>query len=860
MFNLSFSAPPAVPDSHQALGVLGVTQATKSTECGRPRESPGVGLQGMSSVPPTLHDVIVSSANNINSSVTSSSLSFADIRPIDSQKVARHDYISRELHLDKSVGQDLDWQGAQGSNLVDRQQGRTPLIYRSLHDSNFVPPATFSPSSILFPDSDNPSLFSSNLPLQTSSSFSNPLPQHSSVSVSPSLKPSVAPFSSVSLRTAQASSSSALSHDSPFSSSMAQGDFDVVRHNAEVLGLSSGYVQLARDYLNFGYKPSDFKSFIVKEWPRFIDDLNMDCQGGSSILLQSIALSKNASVSSAGGRGLSSVSSSSVCQPSSLPSRPATPFSSSVPAPQLPSVLPVVTTLVHTSFPSSSSSFSTSGFHGSLVQGSDGWSQSSVQGFPRVGTLGFPPHQSSSSLHPSVPLISSQVQSFPLVAPSSVTVASSWGYSNSQTVSPSLGSVCDSRFTSLANPQGGIMVSAAGSNWPAPGVAFSSRSSFPPPLSSGSSYFPPGVSEPSSYPPGVFLPPVSSGLHSLSSEDRDLDEDSEDPQDLTQHSQQNSNHLKPGDYRRMLEFITSLYPQALGVSDRQPRERSLFENIFAVPPSNVQPMPELVWFERLQSLIRESDNRLVAHVLSGKFDFHLIPGRKDIYSVHKNPSLGRGVPLNKSIELHLDRPPAPTCLLNVNLKEGFRMETALRSQTEALSHTMWVLSGLIGFLKRDGYSPSDQSLFDSMIYSLSAGLLDIGSSSLALTNFVGLKRRQYITSHLPPYFPDTLRRPLLAAPFSSAESLFREEDIENLLASAQARQTLKTQQAMIEASLKSAKTSPDRRSSFKRKQGRSPQRSPKRVKFVDNQAGSSSMYGSSSSSARSPSKRKGFRP
>ena len=30
------------------------------------------------------------------------------------------------------------------------------------------------------------------------------------------------------------------------------------------------------------------------------------------------------------------------------------------------------------------------------------------------------------------------------------------------------------------------------------------------------------------------------------------------------------------------------------------------------------------------------------------------------------------------------------------------------NQVEGLSHTMWVLSGLIGFLRNNGYIPSDQ--------------------------------------------------------------------------------------------------------------------------------------------------------
>ena len=52
------------------------------------------------------------------------------------------------------------------------------------------------------------------------------------------------------------------------------------------------------------------------------------------------------------------------------------------------------------------------------------------------------------------------------------------------------------------------------------------------------------------------------------------------------------------------------------------------------------------------------------------------------FIVSGSPSWGRGVPLNWSLEPHLDILPAPTRLLDINLKEGLSLEMALKNQTE----------------------------------------------------------------------------------------------------------------------------------------------------------------------------------
>ena len=108
-----------------------------------------------------------------------------------------------------------------------------------------------------------------------------------------------------------------------------------------------------------------------------------------------------------------------------------------------------------------------------------------------------------------------------------------------------------------------------------------------------------------------------------------------------------------------------------------------------------------------------------------------------------------------------------------------------RSQSEALSHNMWVMSAMLCFLKNDGYSPSDLSLFSQFASSLSMSLAFQANATAFLTAFVGKKRRDFYISHLPSYFPEAHRRALSKAPLVMASSLFDDDDIKSLVESSQ---------------------------------------------------------------------------
>ena len=124
--------------------------------------------------------------------------------------------------------------------------------------------------------------------------------------------------------------------------------------------------------------------------------------------------------------------------------------------------------------------------------------------------------------------------------------------------------------------------------------------------------------------------------------------------------------------------------------------------------------------------------------------------------------------------------------------EAVLLESSSRALSEYLSHAMWLLPGLLGFVRLQGFSPSDTPLFNTLVSSLSKCLAHQASISASHTAFVGLKRRQFYLSHLPAYFTDVHKRAMIAAPIVCADSLFLDSNISRLLSGTRTSSSLRS--------------------------------------------------------------------
>ena len=210
---------------------------------------------------------------------------------------------------------------------------------------------------------------------------------------------------------------------------------------------------------------------------------------------------------------------------------------------------------------------------------------------------------------------------------------------------------------------------------------------------------------------------------------------------------------------------------------------------------------------------------MASFLSSGCADFSFLPPRNSSYAIRGEFASGQAAPVNPSLLSLFEKQLKPSYHVGLTVCEAAVLEASLRSQSEALSHSMWILSGLLGFMRLQNFAPADSSLFNTLVTSLSKSLAHQATLCASHTAFLVLKRRQFYLSHLPAYFSDVNKRSMLAAPAVCTDFLFAKAEVARLLSDTQTSSSLRTQQALVDDASRSAGACP-RRSS--------PRRSPAR--------------------------------
>ena len=103
-------------------------------------------------------------------------------------------------------------------------------------------------------------------------------------------------------------------------------------------------------------------------------------------------------------------------------------------------------------------------------------------------------------------------------------------------------------------------------------------------------------------------------------------------------------------------------------------------------------------------------------------------------------------------------------MASVTLADLERLDRVARMVLVGDSQCFWFLSVLLAQLKEDGYKPSNPTLFDKRISSLSAALAAQTGVAASMSEYITSKRRESYLSHASFTLPDSLKRELLVAP------------------------------------------------------------------------------------------------
>ena len=79
---------------------------------------------------------------------------------------------------------------------------------------------------------------------------------------------------------------------------------------------------------------------------------------------------------------------------------------------------------------------------------------------------------------------------------------------------------------------------------------------------------------------------------------------------------------------------------------------------------------------------------------------------------------------------------------SISFSEMERLERMFRPQLEMTSSSLWLMSGILAMLKRDGFQPADPTLFNAALASASATLSQQARTSASGSAFLRSKRRE----------------------------------------------------------------------------------------------------------------------
>ena len=271
---------------------------------------------------------------------------------------------------------------------------------------------------------------------------------------------------------------------------------------------------------------------------------------------------------------------------------------------------------------------------------------------------------------------------------------------------------------------GGDLRTSAGLGWASPSAS-SLQAPPQPPLAPGGVFVPP-LSAAALGP--RFAPPPTSGAHGGSytrAPPRFSSAPPGTPRDSgseVSDSDSSSASAAPDSSAALIaELMSDFCPEARPVSDSAPPPRWGFEAWFDPSPASSSSRPRYRVYPQVSAVESEVADRAAALHRRSKPLLAILPHKIRLYAVADQPLFVAPQPVNPSFSrLESDAAVGSKRLGSVTFAEMERLERLFRCQLEATSSSLWMMSGILAMLKRDGFNPSTPGLFNTAIASVSA--------------------------------------------------------------------------------------------------------------------------------------------
>ena len=209
---------------------------------------------------------------------------------------------------------------------------------------------------------------------------------------------------------------------------------------------------------------------------------------------------------------------------------------------------------------------------------------------------------------------------------------------------------------------------------------------------------------------------------------------------------------------RLPDLIYEVCPDSRPLSDTARPPRCSFEAWFGQPESAASKQ-RFRLYPRVAEVESEVAGRSEALARRTKPLSHIIPTRKRRYAIADDPLFASSHPANPSFaQLAGARAVGSKRWGSISFSEMERLERLFRSQLEMTSSSLWLMSGILAILKRDGFQSSDPTLFNAALSSVSASLSQQARFASAGSSFIQAKRRESLLTHTSILVPEAQRR------------------------------------------------------------------------------------------------------
>ena len=218
---------------------------------------------------------------------------------------------------------------------------------------------------------------------------------------------------------------------------------------------------------------------------------------------------------------------------------------------------------------------------------------------------------------------------------------------------------------------------------------------------------------------------------------------------------------------RLTELIYKVCPASRPLFDPK-APRCEFEGWFGQPEASTSSQ-RFRLYPRVAEVQEEVAARAESLARRSKPLSRMLPARARSFSVADDTIFSASQPVNSAFaQLTGPKTLATRRWGSVSFNDMERLERLFLNQLEVTSSSLWLMSGILAMLKQDRFHPSDPSLFNAALSSVSAALSRQARSSAAATGFIRAKRRESLLAHAILPVPESQRRSLMTSPGNSA--------------------------------------------------------------------------------------------